>query len=613
MSDKNYICPNCNEIALHEQDDHFICDSCEHTFSSKDTEYGGIKFTDTTEFKSNEGLSESQAADVIDITTETSDDDQKPELNQEDYYYNLYLNLKNIVANIGTYFKDIDDDLVKYLNDRGFFELSDKNIFIKQDSYLEHTYTSILDFSNGILDLSAHVELDNDVVDDFDTIHLTMNESAIDDILDDLESKGRDNWSKADWELINHVNTEAGKFEDAKKDQNDDKVLVENNADNNDNLDHLDTNTNLDSDTLIATDDDSNIKFKYLKIEFAEISGAPSDSIIETAMDKEFMSIDDLNKILFIADNEFRNYWSQNGGIFGYDKIYISAYYEDITTNTMYELSPLLRIDLGDGKYGKDYISIKHKSIELGAESIVQFIENGTSTNHKVKIVTESKENYSKNLNIKDVWLKYFDGTHDSVNRICEILGTTRKDLTKAYIPNSVKEIGESAFVYCTSLKSITIPNSVTKIRSRAFEGCNSIKSIVIPDSVIELGEFAFLGCYSLTSAIIGNGITSIGYQTFAFCEWLKNVIIPDSIAKIDSDAFKNCPVLIIKTNNPYAIEYCEENNIPVKSSKNTKENYNIAYSKTKKAVEESCDYANDSDFVIEDFLPFSKYMPFTD
>ena len=86
------------------------------------------------------------------------------------------------------------------------------------------------------------------------------------DILDDLESKGRDNWSEADWELINHVNTEAGKFEDAQKDQNDDKILVENDTDSGDNLDN---DTNLDSNTLTTTDDTidgNNIKFKYLKI-----------------------------------------------------------------------------------------------------------------------------------------------------------------------------------------------------------------------------------------------------------------------------------------------------------------------------------------------------------
>ena len=146
MSDKNYICPNCNEITLHSQGDNFVCDSCGHTFTSKDTEYGGIKFIDTTEFKSNEGLSESQASTTISDEVEISNGNQEPELNQEDYYYKLYLNLKNIVVDIGNYFKDITDDLVRYLNDRGFFELSDKNIFIKQDSYLDHTYTSILDF-----------------------------------------------------------------------------------------------------------------------------------------------------------------------------------------------------------------------------------------------------------------------------------------------------------------------------------------------------------------------------------------------------------------------------------------------------------------------------------
>ena len=182
----------------------------------------------------------------------------------------------------------------------------------------------------------------------------------------------------------------------------------------------------------------------------------------------------------------------------------------------------------------------------------------------------------AKNSNAKDIWLKNFDGTYDSVDHICEILGTTRKDLTKVYIPDNVKEIGESAFVYCTSLKNITIPNSVTKICSRAFEGCNLIKNIIIPNSVTELGEFAFLGCYSLTRVTIGNGITSIGRQTFAFCESLKNITIPDSVKKISKDAFKGCTSLTIKTNNSYVVSYCKRYNIPVKSSVVTesKENY---------------------------------------
>lgn len=45
-------------------------------------------------------------------------------------------------------------------------------------------------------------------------------------------------------------------------------------------------------------------------------------------------------------------------------------------------------------------------------------------------------------------------------------------------IPNSVTEIGFSAFLGCSSLTSVTIPNSVIKIGMDAFSGCSGLTSI---------------------------------------------------------------------------------------------------------------------------------------
>lgn len=45
-------------------------------------------------------------------------------------------------------------------------------------------------------------------------------------------------------------------------------------------------------------------------------------------------------------------------------------------------------------------------------------------------------------------------------------------------IAQSVKSIGDNAFLYCFSLTSVTIPNSVTSIGSHAFYSCNNLTSI---------------------------------------------------------------------------------------------------------------------------------------
>lgn len=73
-------------------------------------------------------------------------------------------------------------------------------------------------------------------------------------------------------------------------------------------------------------------------------------------------------------------------------------------------------------------------------------------------------------------------------------------------IPDSVTQIGRSAFGGCSSLQSIVIPDSVTHIARWAFSDCRSLQSIVIPNSVTRIEGSVFYGCSSLQSIIIPKG-----------------------------------------------------------------------------------------------------------
>mgnify|MGYP002543931583 CR=1 FL=1 len=103
--------------------------------------------------------------------------------------------------------------------------------------------------------------------------------------------------------------------------------------------------------------------------------------------------------------------------------------------------------------------------------------------------------------------------------------------LTSITIPDSVTNIGGSAFEGCTGLTSITIPDSVTSISEGTFGGCSSLTSITIPDSVTNIGDYAFSRCTGLTSVTIGNSVTSIGYSAFFLCQNLNRVDITDIAA----------------------------------------------------------------------------------
>jgi hypothetical protein len=110
--------------------------------------------------------------------------------------------------------------------------------------------------------------------------------------------------------------------------------------------------------------------------------------------------------------------------------------------------------------------------------------------------------------------------------------------LRSIVIPNSVTSIGKSAFGACTILQSVVIPNSVTSIKWSTFGGCTNLQSVVIPNSVTSIGGVAFSGCVNLQNVVIPNSVTSIGTFAFADCRRLQSIVIPNSVTNIGRGAF---------------------------------------------------------------------------
>ena len=167
-----------------------------------------------------------------------------------------------------------------------------------------------------------------------------------------------------------------------------------------------------------------------------------------------------------------------------------------------------------------------------------------------------------------------------------------------------VVRIGDSAFIDCTELTSVTIPDSVTDIRWRAFYNCVSLKSVTIPKSVIDIDNYAFGYYYDsdsfgtkkidgfkinyvkntyghmyalkngftdeacfltnelddgtleitkyvgnsatcvIPSEIDGKKVTQIGYNAFSSRAELTSITIPDGVTIIGNSAFSDCTSL---------------------------------------------------------------------
>ena len=134
-------------------------------------------------------------------------------------------------------------------------------------------------------------------------------------------------------------------------------------------------------------------------------------------------------------------------------------------------------------------------------------------------------------------------------------------EITSITIPNSVTNIGNSAFYNCWRLTSVTIPASVTSIGESAFYGCSGLTSVTIPASVTSIGDSAFKGCQKLADSegfvvvrgvlydylgdkavvTIPASVTSIGESAFSRCSVLTSVTIPDSVTSIGELAFTRC------------------------------------------------------------------------
>ncbi len=171
---------------------------------------------------------------------------------------------------------------------------------------------------------------------------------------------------------------------------------------------------------------------------------------------------------------------------------------------------------------------------------------------------------------ITSVKVEKGNATYDSRDNCNAIIETASNTLLFGFattkIPNTVTEIGESAFYHRDSLKAITIPASVKKIGKRAFALCASLASVICSEGLDTIGSEVFYECHALKKIQIPNGLKYIGGSAFYFCEQLSSIVIPESMTEIEQSTFEYCYQLgditlpeTLKRIGNYAFYYCAD------------------------------------------------------
>jgi len=137
-------------------------------------------------------------------------------------------------------------------------------------------------------------------------------------------------------------------------------------------------------------------------------------------------------------------------------------------------------------------------------------------------------------------------------------------------LPNSLITGGNSAFMDCVYLETVTFPQSgsLTHIGDSMFQGCRRLISggtttdpkplIVIPEGVTEIGASAFRGVNldNFTQINLPNSVISIGNDAFRECSYLTTFTLPinSNFTTIPDNMFLGCYQLTSTLSNPFII-----------------------------------------------------------
>ena len=139
--------------------------------------------------------------------------------------------------------------------------------------------------------------------------------------------------------------------------------------------------------------------------------------------------------------------------------------------------------------------------------------------------------------------------------------------LRSVVIPETVQEIGDSAFLNCKALERVISYGPITLLGVRAFEQCEKLADVQFINGIRDIAGYAFHMCGALTGVDLGDKVAIIGEGAFQKCGALKQMRIPASVTAIGNGVFIGCdametlcfekpdPALFPEASSPFPME----------------------------------------------------------
>lgn len=113
--------------------------------------------------------------------------------------------------------------------------------------------------------------------------------------------------------------------------------------------------------------------------------------------------------------------------------------------------------------------------------------------------------------------------------------------LKEAILPNTCQTLsGDSHFMLNYELEKVSLPEGLTVIPGAFVNNCIKLKEFTMPNSIEEIGHTAFWQCGSLQELHLPTNLKSIEVEGLYYCKGLKSISFPSSLEILGAESCEN-------------------------------------------------------------------------